>query len=86
MRDTSPEIEKRMLELFTERTPAERLRMASGMFDTGIALMKAGILDQQPDLTENELKIAIFRRLYADCFSKAEIERIVQFLTRGENS
>jgi len=69
-----------MLELFAERTPAERLRMASGMFDTGIALMKAGILDKQPDLTESELKIAIFRRLYYDCFSEEEMNRIEVFL------
>jgi len=72
-----------MLALYAERTPTERLRMASGMFDTGIALMKAGILDQQPDLPEDELRIAIFRRLYSDCFNDEEMMRIVQYLSRG---
>ena len=82
MNDTPPDVERRMLALFAERTPTERLRMASGMFDTGISLMKAGMLDKQPNLTENELKIAIFRRLYGDCFSEEEIIRIGHFLTR----
>ncbi|MHB0937953.1 MAG: hypothetical protein ACYDCO_08860 [Armatimonadota bacterium] len=83
MSDTPSHVERRMLALYAERTPTERLRMASGMFDTGIALMKAGILGQQPDLPEDELRITIFRRLYGDCFSEEELGRIAQFLSRS---
>jgi len=83
MNDTPRDIELRMLALFAERTPEERVRMACGMFDAGIALMKAGILDKQPDLTESQLRVEIFRRLYGDCFSTKEMERIELFLSNG---
>ena len=83
MRDTSPEMEKRLLQLYAERTPEERMRMAGRMFDTGIALMKAGILQATPDISKAELRERIFRRLYGDCFSEEELQRIARFLARG---
>ena len=80
MHDTPHEIEMRMQAMLAERTPAERLRMASQMFDTGLALLKAGIKQDTPDISEAELRCEIFRRLYGDCFSAEESRQITGLL------
>ena len=83
MRDTPLEIEMRMSAMFAERTPAERLCMATEMFGAGMALMKAGILQDNPAISEAEMRGMLFRRMYGDCFSAEECERIVEHLQRN---
>ncbi len=77
MTDTSLSIEKRMARMIALRTPVERLRMASSMFDSGKKLMKAGILDENGLLNEAQLRTKIFLRLYGESFTPAEIKQIV---------
>ena len=77
MTDTSVSIEKRMALMFASRTPVERLRMASSMFDSGKKLMKAGLQNGKVSLNEAQLRAQMFLRLYGDCFTSTEIERIV---------
>lgn len=79
-RDTPPEVEKRLLALYASLTPAERVRMATEMFTTGVELVKVGIRQQQPDISEPELRRRVFLRLYSDCFSKEEAERIADYV------
>ena len=78
MYDTPADIEKRIARMMAERTPAERLRMASSMFDAGKKLMTAGLLRENSTLNEAQLRARIFLRLYGDCFSHEEIERIMK--------
>ena len=78
MSDTSVDIEKRMSEMITRRTPVERLKMASSMFDLGKKLMVAGLQQEHGSLNEAQIRARIFLRLYGDCYSQAEIERIVK--------
>lgn len=78
MSDTSVDIEKRMLQMIARRTPSERLKMASSMFDLGKKLMVAGLLRENGSLNEAQLRARIFLRLYGDCYSQAEIEKIVK--------
>jgi hypothetical protein len=80
MNDTSPDIEKRMAEMMASRTPAERLRMASSMFDTAKILMEAGIRQENPSLSEAQIRARIFVRFYGDCYSKKEIVKIMKHL------
>jgi len=84
MRDTTLKVERHLLSLYAGLTPGERLRMACSMFDTGVALVKAGILHEQPEITKTQLRGAIFRRLYGDCFSEEELQRIVVYLQQTE--
>ncbi len=81
MHDTPRKVEMQMIRLYAGRTPEERLTMAFQMFDAGIELMKAGILAQHPEITEAQLQATIFHRLYDDCFSSEETERIIAYLT-----
>jgi len=78
MSDTSVDIEKRMSQMIAQRTPAERLKMASSMFDLGKKLMVAGLLRENNSLNEAQIRARIFLRLYGECYSQAEIERIVK--------
>ena len=55
--------------------------MACSMFDTGVALVKAGILREQPDISPVQLRGEIFRRMYSDCFPEEEMQRIIAYLT-----
>jgi len=83
MRDTPVEVEAHLRSLYASLTPGERLRKACSMFDTGVTLIKAGILHEQPEISDAQLREAIFRRLYSDCFSEEELQRIIAYLQQA---
>lgn len=76
MKDTTPEIEKRYRSLIARKSPSERLRMASSMFDTGITLMRAGLKHRNRELNEAQLRARVFLRLYGEDFTSSEIRKI----------
>ncbi|MHB0867331.1 MAG: hypothetical protein ACYC6B_06580 [Thermoleophilia bacterium] len=76
MNDTTPDIEKRLASMMAARTPADRLRMAGNMFDTGRTLLRIGLKRQNPQLSEGQLRAQVFLRLYGEDFTKSEIMRI----------
>lgn len=77
MNDTTPDIEKRIAAMMAERSPAQRLQMASDMFDAGRELLRAGLKNMNPSLTEEQLRGQVFLRLYGDDFRPEEIKRIM---------
>ena len=77
MSKTSLSIEDRMTQMIASRSPVERLRMASSMFDTGKKLIKAGLENEKGSLNEAQLRAQIFLKLYGECFTQAEIIQIV---------
>jgi hypothetical protein len=77
MNDTPLSIEKRMSLMIMSRTPVDRLRMASSMFDTGKKLMEAGLQNENGSLNKAQLRAQMFLRLYGESFTPAEIKRIV---------
>ena len=78
MSDTILDIEERMSQMIAQRTPVERLRMASSMFDLGKRLIAAGLRKENGSLTESQLRTRIFLRLYSGSYAQAEIEKIVK--------
>lgn len=78
MLDTSPDIEARVAKMMAERTPTERMRMASSMFQTAKTLMTVGLLQEDPSLNEAQIRARIFVRMYGDCFSREEIGKIMK--------
>jgi hypothetical protein len=80
MNDTPPEIEKRYRDMLMAKSPAERLRMASRMFDSARKLALAGIDAQSPGLAETQRRIQLFLRFYAADFTPAERERIIRHI------
>lgn len=64
-------------------TPAERLTMVSGMFDSARALVLAGIRARLGgDATEQDLRVALFLRFYGGDLAAAELQRIVSEMRR----
>lgn len=63
MKDTPPEVEEKLRELYMQRSGAERLKMASDMFDSARAMIRASM---PPGLTPEEEWEFIFRRTYPE--------------------
>jgi hypothetical protein len=78
MHDTSPQIEQRMAHMLATRTPTERLRMAGSMFTAGKMLLTIGLQREYGPLNQAQLRVLLLQRLYSDCFSPAELQRIMQ--------
>lgn len=77
MNDTTADMEKRFASMIAARRPAERLEMASSMFDAGRTLLRSGLKRQNPALDEAQLRAHVFLRLYGADLSNSEISRIV---------
>lgn len=84
MRDTSPDIEQRFASMIAARSPAERLMMASSMFETGRSLLRIGLKRQNPAISEEQLRAQMFLRLYGDDFTKSEFSRIISSIPNME--
>ena len=61
MNDTDPQIAELVRQRMLERSGAERIMMASGMFETAKALVLASL---PPGLTEIEIKGLLVERFY----------------------
>jgi hypothetical protein len=80
MKDTSPEMEARFREMMMARTPVERLKMATGMFMTAKALIRAGLEREGIPLTPENLREYTFLRLYRRDFTPEQRVKIVKHL------
>jgi len=84
MSDTSKEIEQRYKEMLLSRTPLERLKMASRMYDSGRKLVIAGIQHGKHPLTDSQLRGQVFLRMYGSDFTVEERERIIRRIPNME--
>ena len=78
MDNTSAKIEQRYKEMILYRSPLERLKMASRMYDSGKKLVISGILKGVPHLDTSRVRAQLFLRMYGDDFTAAERERIIK--------
>lgn len=83
MTDTAAAIEARMAELYAARSGGDRVRMACEMFRTARALMVADIRRREPDISEEELRVRVFERTYADDLDAMTRDRVVARLRRA---
>jgi hypothetical protein len=77
MNDTPPDVEQTMTALFMRRPASERAMMAFEMFDMARALMTANIRASRPDISDADLRVAIFERTYGADFDEADRRRII---------
>jgi len=75
MRDTSKDIEARYREMVMSKTPLERLRMASQMYDAARKLAISGI-KQEKNVSAAQLRVDLFMRIYGADFSESECRKI----------
>ena len=78
MDDTQATIEQHYKEMLLSRSPSERLKMASRMFDSGRKLVISGILKGRQHLDTSRLRAQLFLRMYGNDFTAADRERIIR--------
>ncbi len=78
MNDTQAKIEQRYQEMLLSKSPLERLKMASRMYDSGRKLVISGILKERPHLDSSRLRVQLFLRIYGDDFTVTEREKIIK--------
>lgn len=64
MKDTHPEIEERFFKMIMEKSGEERLKMGFEMNVIARRLATASILQNTPQFSEEDVKLAIFDRFY----------------------
>jgi len=80
MDDTSPDITKKVIELFQQKTPFERLKMGCEMYETSKYLVTRAILEQEPGISEVNFRKEFFLKFYGDDFGLIEREKILKHL------
>ena len=79
MNDTPPEVQALYVSRIMQRTPYERLVMASRMFAAARALMLAGMANAGRT-DPSDVRKEIFERLYGADFSEAQRKAILRAL------
>jgi hypothetical protein len=77
MNDTEPEMTERYRAMLMRLPGEERLKIGCSMFDTAKALMRAGILEQNPQASPAEIRRALFIQLYEHEFDAESLAKIL---------
>ena len=78
MSDTSPKIEQLYNKMLLSKSPLERLRMTSRMYDSVKKLAISGLLNKNPHLDPSRLLGELFLRIYGNDFSAIARKRIIE--------
>ena len=84
MNDTAPEIERRFLAMLLRRSGEERLKMGCSMHATAQALVKASVLQNDPQASPATLRRALFLRFYGHEFAAGTREKILLAVERAD--
>lgn len=82
MRTTANDTEAAFARRFTPLAPVERLRLTCDMFDAAKRLIAASVQNAEPRISDAELRVRIFDRLYPDDFDEATRVRLRAALRR----
>lgn len=77
MSDTAPEVERQFRALLLERSGEERLKMGCSMHATAQALVRASVLEKDPQASPATLRRALFLRFYGRDFDPQTREKIL---------
>jgi hypothetical protein len=78
MSDTSPKVEQLYNKMLLSKSPLERLRMTSRMYDSAKKLATSGLLKERQHLDPARLPGELFLRIYGNDFSIADKKRIME--------
>ena len=78
MNDTTQSVEIRRARMIASKSPEERLRMASSMFDAARELVESGIRSKYGNLSRSQMRFQVFLRFYREDFSASEIETVMK--------
>lgn len=80
MKDTTPEIESRFIDMMMSKSGVERMMMGFSMFETARRQVIASIKGERPDINERDLRRQLFLRFYGQEFDEHEREKIIKGL------
>ncbi len=78
MIDTSPEILQKQKEVFARKSRADGFMIGVDAINFGRKIVESSIRHRHPDISETELKIRVFKRLYSHIFEPKELKKISQ--------
>ena len=82
MNDTPEEIVKKQRDILLAKTPTERFTIGMETIRFGRQIVEDSIRERHPDISETELKLAVFRRCYENSFSAEDLELILRSMRR----
>lgn len=82
MRDTTPEITNKMCEMMSLKSPTERIRIGGAMYETSRYLIIRAILEENPQISEADLRKEIFIKFYGNDFDLIQQGKIIKHLTQ----
>jgi len=77
MLDTTTEMIQKQREIFFLKTSNERFLIGAETIAFGRVMVESSIKQKDPQISELDLKIAVFKRYYESVFSKNELEKII---------
>ena len=77
MPDTKLEMIQKQRDIFFSKTPNERFLIGVDVIAFGRTMVESSIIQKNPGISESDLKVAVFKRYYANTFSRAEFEKII---------
>ena len=80
MTDTNEKINQIFIEMMMKKTNEERLIMGCSMFDTAKTIVVNSIINKQPEINENQLRVEIFLRFYGLDFNETEKQKIIRHI------
>ncbi len=80
MLDTSDNIIQKQREIFFAKTANERFLIGVETIVFGRIIVENSIKQSKTNISELELKIAVFKRYYKNVFSKDELDKIISSL------
>lgn len=81
MKDTHPAIEELFFKMLMERSGEERLKMGFEMDETARRLATASLFTQNREVSEKDIKIAIFERFYGNDLSADVKQKFISRIT-----
>ena len=78
MPDTTDDIITKQREILFSKSSGERFMIGDEAIAFGYMIVENSIRQNNPGISELNLKIAVFRRYYGNQFSSEETEKIIQ--------
>lgn len=80
MRDTPNNITGKIWEMIQKKSPFERAVMGSSMYETSKQLVIRAIKENNPSISEADLRREFFLRFYSTDYNQVEQEKIIRHL------
>ena len=80
MIDTSEEMHRKQMEVIHAKSPEERFLLGVELIEMGRDIVENSIKQKNPDISEIDLKIRVFKRYYSQEFNPEELSKIISSL------